>query len=168
MFENCKNPDDLYKAIKKALDTRANHPPNAFSSNMSRNKLKFFAEAEDRYIYEDTTHLYHNARTKALELLAKNKKLQNIPEPQTDPICGLQTIAQWCLETQQNKSTKQKRGKGLLKEHIKEAYEALFDDSKANQIAKWINNEYSHQYTTVTEDNVRKTDEWIKRHSVKK
>lgn len=82
----------------------------------------------------------------------------------TDPIDLLNLCMRMQAVTATGTPTKKKRGAGERIEHIEEAYKALREDTQAEHIAKWVNNEYDDEYHKMTADNVQKSKSWKKRH----
>ena len=95
-----ESPKDLYAAIKEYGPLPRYHERECFAGEVC---LPY--QTGDGVIREtepaeqDARDLYHHVRAIAISLRESNPNLKPLPKSETDPFVGIQTIQEWCLDT---------------------------------------------------------------------
>ena len=154
IYDNAKTPKELYEIISKGLARSFVPNPMRPDGQYDVQYLQEFNDAEEDVM-----------RHAAIRIRAENPSL-NLPHV---PSKGNKIdILNWCIDADKifHGKDKKRRGAGELKDHVEEAYGALFDipTTQAKHIANWINKIHGDKYRKVTADSVRNTNAWEKRH----
>lgn len=92
-----KTIEDLYNAIESCLPSLMDEMYPQTSHLLG--KLNFNAGMTKK-IPQRAVQDYTAARTHAIRLRLQNPKLPPLPDEKSDPIIGLQSIQEWCIEAQ--------------------------------------------------------------------
>jgi hypothetical protein len=97
-------PKDLYAAIDRFGTLPRYHESGGFEGKVyirHQGTVKIpVALVKDREPAEqDARDIYHHVRAIAIKLLESNPNLTPLPKSETDPFVGIQTIQEWCLDT---------------------------------------------------------------------
>ena len=102
--KNAKTPAELRKAID-ALDPLPRYFKGAAAEghvNVIPGPAAYHVEDTEAAL-DNAKRCYVHARQKALDLRTHNPELPALPPPQADPLLGLQTVNEWCTETERHK-----------------------------------------------------------------